>query len=402
MVEGWKEFVIGKSGTLLRESINPELQPNVIFTEYSMPSFDEGKKPVKSYGREMHSNRTVLKDDVLLFNKLNVRKKRVWRLKKTGENSVCSGEFLPYQSDEIDLDLLCQILLSDPVTQYFEERSTGTSNSQKRIRPSVFLDFVIQLPEDMSEQRRMARALSDMDALIETTQKLIDKKKDIKKGIMQELLTGKKRLDEYQGEWVECKLLSLLSQAVTDGPHETPDLVEAGIPFISVDAIVDNKIDFSRMRGYITEEYDLQCCKKYKPQVNDVYLVKSGSTVGKVAIVETTRRFNIWSPLAAMRCNSKTDPHFLYYLLQTDNLQSQVMDKASHGTQPNLSMRQLEKFDVVVPAQIEEQKAIAKVFIEIDADISAYEKLCEKYKGIKAGMVSRLLSGETRMLGEEE
>ena len=177
--------------------------------------------------------------------------------------------------------------------------------------------------------------------------------------------------------WEQRKVLDLLIQPITDGPHETPKLVEEGVPFISVDAIVDNKIDFSRKRGNISEEYDELCCKKYKPQFHDVYLVKSGSTVGKVAIVETTDRFNIWSPLAAMRCGEKTYPYFLYDLLQTKDLQAQVADKASNGTQPNLSMRELEKFPVSVPSNLEEQKKIGDYFRNLDHLITLHQrKIC--------------------------
>ena len=174
--------------------------------------------------------------------------------------------------------------------------------------------------------------------------------------------------------WEQRKVLDLLVQPVTDGPHETPELVEEGIPFISVDAIVDNKIDFDRKRGYITEAYNRECCKKYKPQLLDVFLVKSGSTVGKVAIVDTTDNFNIWSPLAALRCGEKTSPYFLYFLLQTRDMQAQVSDKASNGTQPNLSMRELEKFGTIVPASIDEQKAIGNYFKSLDHLITLHQR----------------------------
>ena len=173
--------------------------------------------------------------------------------------------------------------------------------------------------------------------------------------------------------WEQRKLRNLLEQPITDGPHETPELYDSGIPFISVDAIVDNKIDFTKMRGYISKEYDDICAKKYKPQINDVYLVKSGATIGKVAIVETYDDFNIWSPLAAMRCGSITNPYFLYMLLQTQDLQSQVFNKASHGTQPNLSMRQLETFICKVP-KIEEQKLISRFLKQLDDVITLHQQ----------------------------
>ena len=198
------------------------------------------------------------------------------------------------------------------------------------------------------------------------------------------------RFKGYTEDWEQRKVLDLLIQPITDGPHETPKLVEKGVPFISVDAIVDNKIDFNRKRGNISEEYDELCCKKYKPQFHDVYLVKSGSTVGKVAIVETTDRFNIWSPLAAMRCGEKTYPYFLYDLLQTKDLQAQVADKASNGTQPNLSMRELEKFPVSVPSNLEEQKKIGDYFRSLDHLITLHQRKCDEAKKLKKCMLQKM------------
>lgn len=202
------------------------------------------------------------------------------------------------------------------------------------------------------------------------------------------------RFAGFDDEWVEKKILDLLVQPITDGPHETPNLVEEGIPFISVDAIVDNKIDFSRRRGFITEEYDFECCKKYKPELNDVYLVKSGSTVGKTAIVETTERFNIWSPLAAMRSGNKTDPYFLFFLLQTKNLQNQVFDKASHGTQPNLSMRELEKFLAIVTQRTDEQNRIGSFQKKMEQLVSFEQKKYDKLTQVKKSMLEKMFPKE--------
>ncbi len=202
--------------------------------------------------------------------------------------------------------------------------------------------------------------------------------------------TPKIRFKGFKDDWEQRKVLDLLVQPVTDGPHETPRLVENGIPFISVDAIVDNKIDFSRKRGDVSEEYDAECCKKYKPQYHDVYVVKSGSTVGKVAIVETTDRFNIWSPLAALRCEGKTKPYYLFYLLQTRRMQAQILDKASNGTQPNLSMRELEKFDVLVTDNAEEQQRIGDYFKSLDHLITLHQRKCDETKELKKFMLQKM------------
>ena len=111
-------------------------------------------------------------------------------------------------------------------------------------------------------------------------------------------------------------------------------------------------------------------------------MVKSGSTVGKVAILETSRIFNIWSPLAAMRVNHKNSPYFLYYLLQTDMLQEQTQNKSKGGTQPNLSMRVLEKFSTYY-TNVEEEEKIANLLKVVDKLISLQQRKLENYLLIK-------------------
>lgn len=254
------------------------------------------------------------------------------------------------------------------------------------------------------EQEKIVQSLNEVQLLMTAETKVVNKMKFVKNGCLSRMFPQKDatvpemRLPGFTDAWEQHEVLDLLIQPVTDGPHETPELVNEGIPFISVDAIVDNKIDFNRRRGNISKEYDEVCCKKYKPQLHDVYLVKSGSTVGKVAIVETTERFNIWSPLAALRCGDKTNPYFLYDLLQTKDLQAQVADKSSNGTQPNLSMRELEKFLVTVPGDLEEQEKIGDYFSNLDHLITLHQRKCDKYSSIKKGMMSDLLTGKIRLV----
>ena len=162
------------------------------------------------------------------------------------------------------------------------------------------------------------------------------------------------------------KLIELLSEPVTDGPHTTPQLVSEGIPFISASAVHEGKIHLEDAQGFITKEFDAECSKKYKPKKWDVYMVKSGSTTGKVAIVDIDDDFNIWSPLAAMRTNNEITSRYLYHLLQTKEIQEQVQNRMSHGSQPNLSMRVLEQFDVKIPT-LKEQERIVNVLDKFDA-----------------------------------
>ena len=233
----------------------------------------------------------------------------------------------------------------------------------------------------ISEQERIVGILDTFTSSIDNLKQQIAQRRKQYEYYRDQLL------DLEGKEGVEMKkLLDVLSQPITDGPHETPSFYENGIPFISADAIVDNKINFSRKRGYISEEYDLLCQKKYKPQLNDIYLVKSGSTTGKVAIVRTDERFNIWSPLAAIRINQRNHPYFVYYMLQTKKVQDQVKLKSSQGSQPNLSMRVLEKFIIPVPSLSEQQRIVDILdkfeasIQNLEAQLSQREKQYEYYR----------------------
>ena len=273
-------------------------------------------------------------------------------------------------------DYIYQFLQKLQNNRYWVSLSSGSTFES--INSNDIKDLIIDIPS-VEEQTKISMLLNNVNSIITLHQRKLEKLKLAKKALLQKLFpkNGSQfpeiRFKGFTDAWEQRKLRNLLEQPITDGPHETPELYNSGITFISVDAIVDNKIDFTKMRGYISKEYDDICAKKYKPQINDVYLVKSGATIGKVAIVDTYDDFNIWSPLAAMRCGSITNPYFLYILLQTQDLQSQVFNKASHGTQPNLSMRQLEQFTCKVP-KIEEQKLISRFLKQLDDVITLHQQ----------------------------
>lgn len=255
----------------------------------------------------------------------------------------------------------------------------------------------------LAEQDRIAEILIQCDKLLALKQQKINELRKLKKECLKKMFSLKGydkpeiRFPGFVDAWEQHKLLELLLQPISDGPHETPDLVADGIPFISVEAIVDNRIDFTRKRGYITEKYDLECRKKYSPQKDDVYLVKSGATVGKVAIVETDARFNIWSPIAAMRTNKAVLlPKFLYYYLQLKDVQDEIYAKSIGGTQPNLSMRILEQFTVRLP-QVKEQEKIISYFSALDNLIALHQSEMEELKNNKKALGQLLLTGFVRV-----
>lgn len=196
--------------------------------------------------------------------------------------------------------------------------------------------------------------------------------------------------------WLIFKTLYALDMPITDGPHETPKLYDSGIPFISAEAVSDGKIDFSHIRGYISESFYRECCKKYVPQRKDIYMVKSGATTGKTAMVDTDEIFTIWSPLAVFRANPKVmNPYFLLYALQSNYYFKQVELNWSYGTQQNIGMRILEKLRLCVPPLLEQQ-AIASYLDEkcadIDAIISLQEEMISELQAYKQSIITEAVT----------
>lgn len=201
-------------------------------------------------------------------------------------------------------------------------------------------------------------------------------------------------------DWVVGKTIYGLEMPITDGPHETPQLYSEGVPFISAEAVScgNGNIDFNHIRGYISEEYYAECCKKYIPRINDIYMIKSGATTGKVAIVDTDRKFTIWSPLAVFRCaEHKCHYKYLYYFLQSDAYQKQVEASWSFGTQQNIGMRTLERLLICFPG-VNEQKEIADYLdaccSETDLMIAANEATIQKLKEYRQSIIFEAVTGK--------
>jgi type I restriction enzyme, S subunit len=254
----------------------------------------------------------------------------------------------------------------------------------------------VPLPKPVpEEQRAIASALADMDALLDSLEELLTKKRQLKQAAMQELLTGKTRLDGFEGEWEEKRLGEVVSTPVTDGPHLTPKFISQGIPFLSVNNIVNGRIDLSDLR-YISERDHAEFSKKCQPRHNDILLGKAAS-VGKIAIIKTQRTLNIWSPLALIRANRLNSPDFLYYALQGELILKQIILLTNTSSQGNIGMGDIESLLLYLP-HFTEQKAIAALLSEMDAELEALEQRVTKTRDLKQGMMQELLTGRTRLV----
>ncbi len=297
------------------------------------------------------------------------------------------------RSKNLSVSYLTAFVGSDWFIRYVD--SVKTVTAIPHISPSDIEGFSIPVPTAYDEQERIATALSDVDALIAGLEKLIAKKRDLKQAAMQQLLTGQTRLPGFSGEWARNDLKNLVSTPITDGPHLTPTFYETGVPFLSVNNLANNRIDWSDLR-FISKADDEIFSRKCKPRKGDVLLGKAAS-VGKVAIVEDDIDFNIWSPIALIRAGAQVNAKFLYYQLLSVDCISQVMLLTNASSQGNIGMGDIEKIQISYPCY-EEQEAIAEVLADMDAELASLETRMAKTRELKQGMMQELLTGRTRLV----
>ncbi|AOE86310.1 restriction endonuclease subunit S [Pseudomonas sp. TCU-HL1] len=191
----WEVKRLGDVASLSRINVIPSATPDKTFTHFSLPAFDEGKRPVKESGATIGSNKFSVPIDAILVSKLNPRIPRVWLPKNIPTNAVASTEFLVLTPrDGVVREFLYVTCKSSSFCAQMELSATGTTGSHQRISPTSTLGLLVNVPSDNSEQTAIATILSDMDTELAALEARRDKASQLKQGMMQELLTGRVRL----------------------------------------------------------------------------------------------------------------------------------------------------------------------------------------------------------------
>ena len=263
-------------------------------------------------------------------------------------------------------------------------------SSVDSVRREMITDMLIPLPP-LAEQRRIARALSDVDELISALGKLIEKKRNIKTGAMQELLTGKTRLPGFKGKWEEKRLGDVATMFAGGTPPSNVDRYYGGdIPWVSISDISVADKFINETVEQLTEEGLNNSSAKWYP--GNTLLFAMYASIGKCCIAR--RRMTSSQAILGIYNLIDLDIEFLYYLLTLRNDEFLAMGQT--GTQSNLSKAIVGNVVVNVPA-LAEQEAIAAVLSDMDAEIAALEADRAKYERIKSGMMQELLTGKTRL-----
>ncbi len=206
--------------------------------------------------------------------------------------------------------------------------------------------------------------------------------------------SGVEWLGDIPTHWNTKRLKNVIRASITDGPHETPEFIDEGVPFLSVDGIQEGELSFKKCR-YISEDAHNLYKRKAFIELDDILLGKAAS-IGKVARVKVDFEFSIWSPLALIKPKlDEVIPNYLEYLLKSDLTQYQIQQLSTSNTQQNISMADIPKFNFSLP-ELKEQQQIANFLDEatakIDTLIEKQTKQIELLKEKRQAVISHAVT----------
>lgn len=285
-------------------------------------------------------------------------------------------------------------------THFYDRIMQMTAKSSvDSVRMEMIADMRLPLPPTLAEQTAIATVLSDTDSLIQSLDQLIAKKRLIKQGTMQELLTGKRRLPGFSGEWGRLTMMenSTLKARIGWQGLTTAEYKTVGKYYLVTGTDFKNgKIDWSHCCFVDESRYSQD--KNIQLKINDVLITKDG-TIGKVGIVnELPGTATLNSGVFVVRpVNNAYDPVFFYYVLASKIFDDFLTKLQAGSTIIHLYQKDFVNFGFMVPS-MSEQTAIASILSDMDAEIETLEQKRDKYKAVKQGMMQVLLTGKVRIV----
>lgn len=298
---------------------------------------------------------------------------------------------------EVDPIFLGFILNTPNVIQQRAQKAQG--DAIVHISADSIKSIEITVPE-YAEQVKIAEALSDIDTLIVNLEKLIAKKKAIKQGAMQELLTGKRRLPGFDSEWKTVQIGTFTSVFSGGTPSTANPLYWGGnIPWMSSGEL--NMKIVREVRGRITATGMENSSTRMIPAFCVLIgLAGQGKTRGTAAF-NTFPLCTNQSIAAIFPNESQFDSKFLYFYMDTQYTELRELS-AGGGGRGGLTKKLIEDFYVTIPSDIKEQVSIAEILTDIDDEIENLKKELYKTTAIKQGMMSELLTGHIRLIDKED
>lgn len=337
---------------------------------------------------EQDSNIKIRPQDILISKDGTIGKVAyLGMIPKAG--TLNSGIFVIRANDrKIDQVFLSKIFMSFYFEEFLNRLVAGSTINH--LYQKDFVKFCFPLPNS-EEQVAIAAALSDVDSLISALTKKIEKKKAIKQGLMQQLLTGKKRLLGFGDVWDVVQLKRIISEFIVP-MRDKPTALTGPIPWCRIEDF-DGKY---LKKSLSNQGVDLNTVSKMNLKIFPVntLLVSCSANLGRCAIVKQKLVTN--QTFIGLVPSDRIDVEFLYYKMSRED--KNLNNMATGTTISYLSREQFENYEILIPSSKAEQTAIANILSDCDSEIAALEEKRDKYKEIKQGMMQQLLTGKIRLI----
>lgn len=307
------------------------------------------------------------------------------------DTKVCLGQrMMLYRPDSSRLDsrYLVHALASRGVRSNLLRQIGGSTVGHARV--DDIRDLAIPVPATKSEQEAIAGTLGDADALIESLEQLIAKKRLIKRGAMQELLRPKSHWHSHELEDV--------AEVIDPHPsHRAPPEVPDGIPFVGIgDLREDGEITGTRFRTVDPAVFD-EHRRRYDLRDELIGLGRVASIGKVVRLQDRSEKYAVAPTLGIIR-GTKVRRRYLLYALKSDATVEQFARIMSGSTRSSVGMNVLRTLLIYLPPTEVEQSQIAGVLSDIDADIDATQATLGELIKVKQGMMQQLLTGRIRLV----
>lgn len=316
-----------------------------------------------------------------------------------GRSVIFDGKDAYFQDSNIVwLDIDKTKLCNEYLYHYYKviQWASSEGSTIARLYNGIICNTHLALPK-VEEQEQIATILSKMDKLIFALEKQISKKKAIKQGAMQELLTGKKRLPGFTGE-ITYKPLRTLCTTFVDGDWiESKDQSSDGIRLIQTGNVGNGRyIDKQDKQRFISKATfeRLHCLEIFE---GDVLISRLPEPAGRACILPASNKHRITAVDCTVVRFSSYNPVLFVAYSQTRQYQEKVDMAMAGSTRQRISRKELGEIPVPVFPTIDEQNAVAAIFAHMDGEIVALEQKLEKYRQVKQGMMQQLLTGKIRL-----
>lgn len=340
------------------------------------------------------SEKFILSNDDIVFARTGATVGKTYRHKESNGSLIFAGFLIRFR---VNLELAePRYIESFTRTNIYQNwvRVYSVRSGQPGLNSKEYCNLSIPLPP-LPEQQKIVRILSTWDKAIAAQEKLITQKQLLKKGLMQQLLTGKKRFPGFEGEWEEVKLEDVCDVKGKYGINAAAVQFSKDLPrYLRITDIDDNG-------NYSPEKEVSVSAKDWKDFVleeGDIVFARTGNTTGKSYLYQERDGVLVYAGflIKFKPISNKLNANYLKFFTQTRLYWNWVKTMSVRSGQPGINSKEYSKLKLELPS-IEEQEKMISFFKSKEKEIETYQTYVKELKTQKRGLMQQLLTGEKRV-----